>query len=269
MAVAVKTEKPGLSCELLNGSPSTSSQHLQDERYSPKITGIPCVAAASRYTAPVHIDIGGTLYTSSLETLTRYPESRLARFFNGSIPIVLDSLKQHYFLDRDGKMFRYILSYLRTGQLLLPDNFRYFHMLYEEAKYYDIGPMICDLEEYKRNNFTKPKAVAHGENADYECISMHVSPDLGERITLSGDRNTIEELFPETGQSLMDGRNTGWNQDPYYVIRFPINGYCKLNSIQVFQRLFNGGFKIVASTGGGVEGQQFCEYLLCKQLVPS
>lgn len=37
-----------------------------------KLAGIPCVAAASRYTAPVHIDVGGTIYTSSLETLTKY-----------------------------------------------------------------------------------------------------------------------------------------------------------------------------------------------------
>ncbi len=36
-----------------------------------KISGIPCVAAASKYTAPVHIDVGGTIYTSSLETLTK------------------------------------------------------------------------------------------------------------------------------------------------------------------------------------------------------
>lgn len=39
--------------------------------YNQKMTGIPCVAAASRYTAPVHIDVGGTIYTSSLETLTK------------------------------------------------------------------------------------------------------------------------------------------------------------------------------------------------------
>jgi len=39
--------------------------------FNPKISGIPCVAAASRYTAPVHIDVGGTIYTSSLETLTK------------------------------------------------------------------------------------------------------------------------------------------------------------------------------------------------------
>lgn len=38
----------------------------------PKISGIPCAAAPSRYTAPVHIDVGGITYTSSLETLTRF-----------------------------------------------------------------------------------------------------------------------------------------------------------------------------------------------------
>lgn len=32
--------------------------------------GIPVVATTSRFNAPVHIDVGGTIYTSSLETLT-------------------------------------------------------------------------------------------------------------------------------------------------------------------------------------------------------
>lgn len=43
--------------------------------------------------------------------------------FNGTIPIVLDGLKQHYFLDRDGKSFRHILNYLRSGSLVLPDGY--------------------------------------------------------------------------------------------------------------------------------------------------
>ena len=33
--------------------------------------GIPVVATPSRYTAPVHIDVGGKIYTSSLDTLTK------------------------------------------------------------------------------------------------------------------------------------------------------------------------------------------------------
>lgn len=112
---------------------------ISNTSYTPKLAGIPSVAAASRYTAPVHIDVGGTIYTSSLETLTtRFGESRLAKMFNGGIPIVLDSLKQHYFIDRDGQMFRHVLNFVRNGRLLLPDDFADVELLLEEAKYYDI-----------------------------------------------------------------------------------------------------------------------------------
>lgn len=55
---------------------------------------------------------------------------------------MLDSLKQHYFIDRDGKMFRHILNYLRTNTLAIPDNFAELDLLYEEAKFYDIQPLI-------------------------------------------------------------------------------------------------------------------------------
>lgn len=49
---------------------------------------------------------------------------RISRLFDGTEPIVLDSLKQHYFIDRDGHMFRYILNFLRTSKLLIPDDFK-------------------------------------------------------------------------------------------------------------------------------------------------
>lgn len=106
------------------------------------IPGIPCVAAASKYSAPVHIDVGGTIYTSSLETLTKYADSRLGKLFTGNIPIVLDSLKQHYFIDRDGRMFRHILNFMRNSKLLIPDNFADLDLLLEEARYFDISRKI-------------------------------------------------------------------------------------------------------------------------------
>jgi len=80
-----------------------------------------------------------TLFSSSLETLTKFGESRLARLFNGGIPIVLDSLKQHYFIDRDGQMFRHVLNFVRNSRLLLPDDFADVELLLEEAKFYDIA----------------------------------------------------------------------------------------------------------------------------------
>lgn len=104
----------------------------------------------------------------------------------------------------------------------------------------------------------------------YEIVALHISPDLGERIMLSAERFILDEIFPETNQAVLDGRtNVAWNQfDGRQIIRFPLNGYCKLNSIQVLTRLLNAGFTIEASTGGGVEGQQFSEYLLVRKHCP-
>lgn len=62
--------------------------------------------------------------------------------FNGSIPIVLDSLKQHYFIDRDGKMFRHILNFLRTEKLSIPPGFEELDLLLEEARFYEINSLV-------------------------------------------------------------------------------------------------------------------------------
>lgn len=51
---------------------------------------------------------------------------------------MLDSLKQHYFIDRDGAMFRHILNFMRNSKLLLQDNFDDLELLLEEARYFEI-----------------------------------------------------------------------------------------------------------------------------------
>ncbi|MBN3279525.1 KCD15 protein, partial [Polyodon spathula] len=150
----------------------------------------------------------------------------ISRLFNGTEPIVLDSLKQHYFIDRDGEIFRFILSFLRTCKLLLPDDFRDFSLLYEEARYYQLAPMIKELERWKQEKEQRK----YSQPCD--CLVVRVSPDLGERIALSGEKVLIEEIFPETGDVMCNSVNAGWNQDPTHVIRFPLNGYCRLNSVQ-------------------------------------
>ncbi|MGH0128384.1 UNVERIFIED_CONTAM: hypothetical protein FKN15_070330, partial [Acipenser sinensis] len=246
-----------------------------------------------------------------------YLSSRISRLFNGTEPIVLDSLKQHYFIDRDGEIFRFILSFLRTCKLLLPDDFRDFSLLYEEARYYQLAPMIKELERWKQEKeqrkYSQPcdclvvrvspdlgERIALSGEKDFsllyeearyyqlapmikelerwkqekeqrkysqpcDCLVVRVSPDLGERIALSGEKVLIEEIFPETGDVMCNSVNAGWNQDPTHVIRFPLNGYCRLNSVQVLERLFQKGFNAVASCGGGVDSSQFSEYVLCRE----
>ncbi|PWA25348.1 hypothetical protein CCH79_00005340, partial [Gambusia affinis] len=222
--------------------------------------GIPTPAQLTKSNAPVHIDVGGHMYTSSLATLTKFPESRIGRLFDGTEPIVLDSLKQHYFIDRDGHMFRYILNFLRTSKLLIPDDFKDYSLLYEEARYFQLQPMLAELERWRQDQ------ELGRVSRPCECLVVRVAPDLGERITLSGDKALIEDVFPEIGDVMCNSVNAGWNHDSTHVIRFPLNGYCHLNSVQVLERLQQRGFEIAGSCGGGVDSSQFSEYVLRREL---
>lgn len=114
---------------------------------------------------------------------------------------------------------------------------------------------------------TSPRTAANSEY-NYEVVALHISPDLGERIMISSERSLLDEIFPEANQATQTSRSgVSWNQGDWrQIIRFPLNGYCKLNSVQVLTRLLNAGFTIEASTGGGVEGQQFSEYLLIRHI---
>uniref|UniRef100_F7GDL9 Potassium channel tetramerization domain containing 1 n=1 Tax=Ornithorhynchus anatinus TaxID=9258 RepID=F7GDL9_ORNAN len=133
-------------------------------------------------------------------------------------------------------------------------------LLYEEAKYFQLQPMLMEMErwlqERESGRFSRP----------CECLVVRVAPDLGERITLSGDKSLIEEVFPEIGDVMCNSVNAGWNHDSTHVIRFPLNGYCHLNSVQVLERLQQRGFAIVGSCGGGVDSSQFSEYVLRREL---
>ena len=50
-----------------------------------------------------------------------------------------------YFIDRDGTHFRYILNYLRTGELIVPDDKVVRRELLAEAKFYQVGEIIDEL----------------------------------------------------------------------------------------------------------------------------
>uniref|UniRef100_A0A668A3D4 Potassium channel tetramerization domain containing 1 n=1 Tax=Myripristis murdjan TaxID=586833 RepID=A0A668A3D4_9TELE len=221
--------------------------------------GIPTPAQLTKTNAPVHIDVGGHMYTSSLATLTKYPESRIGRLFDGTEPIVLDSLKQHYFIDRDGPMFRYILNFLRTSKLLIPDDFKEYSLLYEEARFFQLAPLQAELERWRTEQ------EAGSVCRECECVVVRVAPELGERIAVSADRTVIEEVFPEVADVMCNSLDASWNHDSTHVIRFPLNGYCHLNSVQVLERLQQRGFRITGSCGGGVDSSQFSEYILRRE----
>lgn len=120
--------------------------------------------------AVVRLNVGGHLYTTSMSTLRKYPDSKLAELFSGQAKLPTDG-EGRFFIDRDGYHFRAILEFLRSD--LLPkeavekvgspfggfsllhhwDSFWFlFWVLFSlqvhtEAVYYNIRPLIKHLEE--------------------------------------------------------------------------------------------------------------------------
>ncbi|KAG5835865.1 BTB/POZ domain-containing protein KCTD6a isoform X1 [Anguilla anguilla] len=99
-------------------------------------------------TDPVTLNVGGHLYTTSLSTLQRYPDSMLGAMFRGDFPSARDA-QGNYFIDRDGPLFRYILNFLRTSELTLPYDFKETDLLRKEADFYQIEPLIQCLNDTK------------------------------------------------------------------------------------------------------------------------
>lgn len=66
----------------------------------------------------VQLNVGGHLYTTSVSTLRKFPDSKLAELFSQPHQPKLPMDREgRFFIDRDGSRFRSILEFLRSGLL--------------------------------------------------------------------------------------------------------------------------------------------------------
>ncbi|CAH3189299.1 unnamed protein product [Porites lobata] len=85
------------------------------------------------------------MFTTSMETMKKDPGSMLHAMFSGRF----DSKPAEdgsYFIDRDGTHFRYIPNYLRTGQLVVPEDKIVRKELLTEAEFYQVQGIIDELK---------------------------------------------------------------------------------------------------------------------------
>lgn len=72
--------------------------------------------SSSQHSPVVQLNVGGHLYSTSLSTLRKHPDSKLAELFIGQPKLHTDP-QGRYFIDRDGRNFRAILEFLRSDLL--------------------------------------------------------------------------------------------------------------------------------------------------------
>ena len=111
----------------------------------------------------IGLNVGGYIYTTSRSTLTRYPDSMLGNMFSDRLPSAKDS-QGNVIIDRDGQVFRHILNFLRTSELVLPDDYKEFAILSKEADFYQIKELIMAIQVAKKRNNVKFEIREYEQN---------------------------------------------------------------------------------------------------------
>lgn len=140
----------------------------------------------------ISLNVGGTIYTASLTTLTRYSKSVLAAMFSGRMPLETDT-NGNYFIDRDGKLFRHVLNFLRSGQLHLPKGFNEYEQLKQEVDFYQLKDMLTHLN--KVSAVRQASQSNQGESKCYELIELICRPRF---VEVFGKKASMEECFKKS-----------------------------------------------------------------------
>ena len=111
------------------------SMMSQNQDYSPE-GGIPSI---------VKLNVGGQYFTTSRQTLISDPNSMLAAMFSGRHKQETTG-DGSFFIDRDGTHFRFLVNYLRNGELILPEGATFLKELEAEAKFYQLQGILVALK---------------------------------------------------------------------------------------------------------------------------
>merc|ERR1719161_344914 len=91
------------------------------------------------------LNVGGRLFKTNLDVLTRYRYSFFGELFSGKydVPCMADDV---LFIDRSARAFEFILDFLRTGDSLLCKDSPAMPMVAIEAKYFNLKPLLMQLD---------------------------------------------------------------------------------------------------------------------------
>ena len=143
----------------------------------------------------IDLNVGGTRFSTSRSTLTKYPESMLGVMFSGRHD--LEPMKcsdGSFFIDRDGTRFRHILNYLRDGEEVTrsyPKSYEAVQEILREATYYQLDGLVTALNPLVRESDVVPqndiphnfKAGTGYYSTDYSQGAFNVSYHSKQAIT--------------------------------------------------------------------------------------
>ena len=120
------------------------------------------------------LDVGGTCFSTSCSTLTKYPESMLGIMFSGRHDIeAMKCSDGSFFIDRDGTHFRHILNYLRDGAKAIhcfPKSHEIMQEILHEAMYYQLEGLVTAAQNRAVSNTISQNDIFQ----DFVCIKSNL-----------------------------------------------------------------------------------------------
>jgi len=106
----------------------------------------PCAESDNSISDWLTLNVGGKNFTTTRNTLVKYPDSMLGRMFSNS-ETWCNAIDKNgsYLIDRSPEYFEPLLNFLRHGTLILNDDINPRGVL-EEAKFFGLKPVIEELE---------------------------------------------------------------------------------------------------------------------------
>ena len=127
--------------------------------------------SSTNFESAIKLNVGGTIYETSLESLTKYPVNLLTEMFSESFRLKQSS-DGSYFIDRDGTHFRHILNYLRCGTIpVLSILKRDSEEILKEAEYYGLAGLVKAINNQLNGDNNSSEIVQEEcESAVYDKV---------------------------------------------------------------------------------------------------
>jgi len=120
------------------------------------------------------LNVGGTKFETTRQTLLHDPASMLAKMFDPVSPLQPGVMRDGaYFLDRDPVHFRIVLNYLRSGQLILDKN-AHLEAIKTEASFFG----LTGLEECISEKIKEASEKDKEEDTDCDEFLLNVGGEI-------------------------------------------------------------------------------------------
>lgn len=151
----------------------------------------------------VKLNVGGTVYLTTIETLTNRGENMLTALIKHQNPAQM--IDGGYFIDRDPLVFRWILLYFRGSNILPLRSSTELWLLREEAEYFAVDGLLTRIQHILSPSFKKKDHVmVRGTKCTIVDVAKngYVVTRQGKQCNVSSAEN-VEPTVIEQGDLVM------------------------------------------------------------------